>query len=35
MDVFNVFEVRDGRLVRFHLYPDRESALAAVGAERA
>jgi uncharacterized protein len=35
MDVFNLFELRDGRLVRFHLYPDRDSALAAVGAERA
>jgi ketosteroid isomerase-like protein len=29
MTLFYLFEVRDGRGVRLHLYPDREAALAA------
>ncbi|MQA73983.1 MAG: hypothetical protein GEU88_06525 [Solirubrobacterales bacterium] len=29
MTVYGVLEVRDGLAVRFHLYPDREAALAA------
>jgi ketosteroid isomerase-like protein len=30
MNIFWLFEFRDGRVVRFHMYPDRESALAAL-----
>ncbi|MGI9019386.1 MAG: nuclear transport factor 2 family protein [Solirubrobacterales bacterium] len=30
MDIFQVIEVRDGKISRFHLYPDREKAEAAL-----
>jgi ketosteroid isomerase-like protein len=30
MDVVFLFEVEDGRARRFHIYPDRESAVAAI-----
>ncbi len=30
MDIFQLIEVRDGEIKRFHLYPDREAALAAL-----
>jgi ketosteroid isomerase-like protein len=30
MDVFFLFEIEDGRARRLHIYPDRESALAAI-----
>ena len=30
MDVVFLFEIEDGRAVRFHIYPDRESAVAAL-----
>jgi ketosteroid isomerase-like protein len=30
MNVANLFEVRDGRIVRFHIYADRQGALEAV-----
>ena len=32
MDIFQLIEVADGEIKRFHLYPDRESALAALAA---
>jgi ketosteroid isomerase-like protein len=30
MDIVQLFEVRDGEIARFHLYPDLETALAAL-----
>ena len=30
MDIFQLIEVRDGEITRFHLYPDRDSAMEAV-----
>jgi ketosteroid isomerase-like protein len=30
MNLFWLFEFRGGRVIRFHMYPDRESALAAI-----
>jgi ketosteroid isomerase-like protein len=32
MDIFQLIEVRDGEIKRFHLYPDRETALTALEA---
>jgi ketosteroid isomerase-like protein len=32
MDLFQLIEVREGEIKRFHIYPDRESALAALEA---
>ena len=32
MDVFQLIEVRDGEIKRFHLYPDRETRSAALEA---
>ena len=31
MDIFQLIEVREGEIKRFHLYPDRETAMAALG----
>ena len=31
MRLFYCYEIRDGRAVRFHVYPDRDTALAAIG----
>ncbi len=35
MDLFQLIEVRDGQIARFHLYPDRETALAGLEQMRA
>jgi ketosteroid isomerase-like protein len=31
MRMFNLYEIRGGRALRFHIYPDRDAALAAIG----